>query len=186
MSGHRTRWLVVLMATGTLWSMACAPTQPAETPQGQPPSPSVRATSPVLGEGPSTPADAVPVKKVRPCDLLSPEEIASEVGPPFSEGIMGDSICHWPGEGGQLSAALSVVDSPDVAACLKGRSEGSQDVEGLGAEAWWAAVQAETTVGSLVVCPRGYQVTFTLSGGEDESSLRGAAEALAATVLDRL
>ena len=171
-----------------LWSVACAQTEAPE-PQGMTPPAVTPATGTETGPtGPGPTDDAPGAGRVQACELLTAGEIAAEVGAPFTEGVASErSTCNWAGEGGQLSASLTLAKSAASSPCTMVRPEGAQEVEGIGAEAWWEAVQAETIVGTLVACPEGYQMTLTLSGGGgEEASLRAAAEELAATVLGRL
>ena len=167
---------------------SCGGAEPAsQSPGAERPEPTGATPSSTLPGGTGDPKDPKAGSAPDPCELLSTEEIEAAVRSPVAEGVgAAGADCHWTGEPGQPRVSLALVPFRQTSACTATRPDGAQEVSGVGAEAWWDFLLAETAVGSVVACPRGYQVTVTLSGGTNEASLRAAAEELAAAALGRL
>jgi hypothetical protein len=165
-------------------SVACGARQPA-APPGDPVEPTATATEVASPTEGATDGAGGGTDTGGPCDLLTTAEVAAEVGP-VSEGVLIEgSGCQWAAQGGQSSVALAVLPIP-AATCLMSRPPAAPAVDGLGVEAWWEFVQAETAVGILVACSEDRQVNLTMSGGDDEGDLRNSAETLARMVLARI
>lgn len=162
------------------------------TPSAEETQASTDATTPAETAEPTDVSGDVSDGEIDPCSLLSREEVKAAVGNPVEEGALNFGDCDWDSDPKDTSVSLSFLVVPDVTMCTQTRDEGSEDIPGLGVEAWWNFSEAADLIagGDVIACPDGWLVQLIVTGGvgvpADETALRAAGEELMAKVLDRI
>lgn len=143
-----TRAVPSLVILVTLFTTACGPTNQAETPSTPEASTSteMEGDDNALGEVDGT------VGASAPCDLLTPNDVATVIEQPFNTGTAEPgNTCLWQSVSDQVSVALSVTPATQ-ASCVSGMSELGDviSVDGLGSPAFW--IGDEDGIGTLSWC----------------------------------
>jgi hypothetical protein len=111
-----------------------------------------RADQPAASDTPATQATSEDAGTAAACDLLTTDEVAVAVGSPVKDGIQtsgpavtgGDfSTCVWQSadtENSADTATLTIYDNADAADSV--RDQDSQDLEGIGDEAFSGSVSS--------------------------------------------